>query len=113
VGVSHAKHICTTLVAAGKFTLKDKMRVWEKFNRLKRAEEQVLKVQQDARAMVQYYTQLAGALQADAPVHTYWLGQHAASADVKAGLRALMAAGRLRADHQLLQSQQLVSRICQ
>lgn len=111
VGVSHAKHICTTLVAAGKFTLKDKMRVWEKFNRLKRAEEQVDKVKQAAHAMVKYYTQLADRLQAAAPVHMSWLGKHADDADVQAGLRALMAAGGQHVGQQLVQSQQLVARI--
>jgi predicted P-loop ATPase/GTPase len=104
-------HMLRKFLCVGGFSLKDKMRIWEQYNRLKRAEEQVDKVKQDAHAMVKYYTQLADRLQAAAPVHISWLGKHADDADVQAGLRALMAAGGQHVGQQLVQSQQLVARI--
>jgi hypothetical protein len=99
------------VLCAGAVGLKDKMRVWEQFNRLKRAEEQKAKVLGDAQAMVKYYTQLGSKLRAAAPIHDAWLGENAADGGVQAGMRALMLAGRKHVDAQLCLSQQLVNRI--
>lgn len=85
--------------------------MWEAYNKLQRAKEQKVKVQQDAAAFVRYYQRLSQQLGGDTFPHTAWLHEHAAQVQVQAGLQALKLRGTAFAQLQLQIGSELQQRI--
>lgn len=80
-------------MCAGDLPFREKVKVWEVYNLVQRAEEQKVKVQRDAAAFVRYYHEVEQQLN-DADVqHGSWLGTHADGDEVQAGLQALKLSG--------------------
>lgn len=99
------------IVHAGALPFKEKLRVWEAYNRQLRAKEHVSKVLEDAKAFLQYYRQLQLQLDPACPPHMGWLLRHADDSNVQAGLAALVEEGRAFVLQQLAAGDQLLQRL--
>lgn len=89
----------------------EKLKVWQAYNLEQRAEEQKIKVQQDAAAFVAYYQEVQQQMDSGVTLHSDWLSSYASMEEVQAGLKALKLSGMGFVKSQLKQGSDLQHKI--